>query len=194
MKPLPILLSLLILTSACAGEEKSGPTTAAGDTAPAQPANSSSPAAEFDLQFLDAMKKHHESAVAMAKMAIDRAEDPKLRQMAEKMSADQQKEIGQLAEWRDAWFAGAAPADTSQLPGASSMSMDMSHMQSLHGHQFDMMFVDMMIPHHEGAVAMSCEAHEKSSREAIRKFAKDVVRAQEREISDLSAWKQAMKM
>lgn len=74
------------------------------------------------------------------------------------------------------------------------MNMDMSHMQSLSGHQFDMMFVDMMIPHHEGAVTMGCDAHAKAQKTEIKNFAKDVIRAQEKEISELQAWKGAMKM
>jgi uncharacterized protein (DUF305 family) len=56
-----------------------------------------------------------------------------------------------------------------------------------------MMFVDMMIPHHEGAVAMSCDAHAKSSHAEIKTFARNVIRAQEKEISELEQWKASLR-
>ena len=189
-------LTVVSLLVACGGDREStstAPTTSAPPTtesAPPAPAAAS----QFDLQFIDAMRKHHELAVQMAKLAAERATDPKIRSMAAKMMADQEKEIAQLTTWREQWFAGAPPADTTSLPGAASMNMDMSHMQSLSGHQFDMMFVDMMLPHHEGAIAMSCAAHAQSGRAELRQFARGVVRAQEQEVSDLSSWKQTMRM
>ena len=102
------------------------------------------------------------------------------------------QEVAQLTTWREQWFAGAQPADTAKIDGSSPMNMDMSHMQSLTGNQFDMMFVDMMVPHREGAIAMSCDAHTRSTCDEIKKFARDIVR--EKEISDLAAWKQSMAM
>lgn len=183
-----------VLVLACGGERPVDMATPAG-TREASPAKGApAGAAGYELQFIDAMRQHHQGAVEMARMAVERSTDPKVKSLAQKMLADQQREIGQLQQWRDQWFPGAAAADASRLPGASSMKMDMTHMQSLSGHQFDMMWVDMMIPHHEGAVLMSCDAHEKSARPEIRNFARNVVRAQEQEISELEAWKAAMKM
>ena len=190
---LPLVAMLLI---ACGGERQNTAATTTSSAPPAtQTAASPTPAPSVvDLAFIDAMRKHHEAAVQMARLAAERATDPKIRSMAAKMAEDQQNEIAQLTAWREQWFAGAPPTDTSKLPGASSMNMDMSHMQSLTGHQFDMMFVDMMVPHHEGAITMSCDAHTRSTRDEIKKFARGVVRAQEKEISDLAAWKQSMAM
>ena len=181
---------------ACRGERES--TSTASTTSPPTTTESAPPApaaaSQFDLQFIDAMRKHHELAVQMAKLAAERATDAKIRAMATKMAADQEKEIAQLTTWREQWYAGAPPADTASLPGAASMNMDTSHMQSLSGHQFEMMFVDMMLPHHEGAIAMACAAHAQSGRAELKQFARGVIRAQEQEVSDLSSWKQTMGM
>ena len=190
-----VLLPVVILLIACGGDTQNTAETTTTSTAPAtQTAAARTPASSnVDLPFIDAMQKHHEQAVQMAKVAAERATDPKIRSMAAKMVDDQQ-EIAQLTTWREQWFAGAPPADTAKIAGSSPMNMGMSHMQSLTGHQFDMMFVDMMVPHHEGAIAMSCDAHTRSTRDEIKKFARGVVRAQEKEISDLTAWKQSMAM
>lgn len=191
-----VLLPVVILLIACGGETQNTAGTTTTSTAPAtQTAAARTPAlSDIDLPFIDAMQKHHEQAVQIAKVAAERATDPKIRSLAAKMADDQQKEIAQLTTWREQWFAGAPPADTAKIAGSSPMNMDMSHMHSLTGHQFDMMSVDMMVPHHEGAIAMSCDAHTRSTRDEIKKFARDVVRAQEKEISDLAAWKQSMAM
>ncbi|HEY5610075.1 MAG TPA: DUF305 domain-containing protein [Thermoanaerobaculia bacterium] len=185
MKPAWSMI-LVALMVACGGERPSG--EAAKKSPPAAMAEPMSVAA-FDLQFIDAMRKHHAMAIPMAQMAVERSSDSKLREMGSKMAADQSKEIAQLGSWRKEWFGNAPDADVSQLRGTASMEMDMTHVQSLSGAPFDRMFVDMMIPHHEGAVLMSCDALERSTREELRSFARDVIRKQEREISDLSAWK-----
>lgn len=199
MLPVFVAASLLL---ACGGE-KSTTTSTETSTAGAPPAATASQSTaaaattaspQYDLQFIDAMTKHHQSAVEMATLASQRAAAPEIKQMATKMAADQQKEIAQLKAWRDQWFANAPASDGASIPGASSMNMDMSHLQSLQGHQFDMMFIDMMVPHHEGAITMSCDAHAKAEHAELKKFARDVIRAQEREISQLQQWKSSMKM
>ena len=189
-------LAVASLLVACGGERESTSTASTTSAATATESAPPAPAAstQFDLQFIDAMRKHHELAVQMAKLAAERATDAKIRSMATKMASDQEKEIAQLTSWREQWFSGAPPAETTSMPGAASMNMDMSHMQSLSGHPFDMMFVDMMLPHHEGAIAMACAAHAQSGRAELKQFARGVIRAQEQEISDLSSWKQTMGM
>jgi uncharacterized protein (DUF305 family) len=64
----------------------------------------------FDLAFIDAMTPHHQSAIAMAQVALARADHPELRALAEEIIAAQQREIGQMQEWRAAWAGTATPA------------------------------------------------------------------------------------
>jgi uncharacterized protein (DUF305 family) len=187
MKKMTILVAML-LVAGCGRDERAPAPVAA------QPPKPIVTASDYDLQFLDAMRKHHEGAVTMAKLATERGSDAKVKEMAQTMIAKQQKEIDQLKSWRDQWFPNAPPADVSKVAGASSMNMDMSHMQSMQGHHLDMMFVDMMTPHHEGAIAMACEAHGKAGRNEVKRFSRDVIRDQEAEISRMESWKQSMKM
>ena len=53
---------------------------------------------------------------------------------------------------------------------------------------YDHRFIDMMIPHHEGAVQMAKDALQKSQRPEIKKFAEEIIAAQEKEIAQLKAW------
>lgn len=68
---------------------------------------------DFDLMFIDMMIVHHESAVLMAEVALERAETPEVIGLSEEIIAAQSSEIAQMQEWREAWY-----------PGAPVMSMD----------------------------------------------------------------------
>ncbi len=50
-------------------------------------------------------------------------------------------------------------------------------------------FIDMMIPHHEGAIAMAKDALKKTARPELKKLAQDIITAQEKEISMLKDWR-----
>jgi uncharacterized protein (DUF305 family) len=160
-------------------------TTAAGQTTTAA---SSAP---YDLQFIDSLMRHHQMAIEMAKMAEPKFEHKDLKDAAKKMIADQTEENQQLRAWRDQWYPGAAPAENMQMPGMSSMNMDMSHMQSMSGHALDMMFIDMMIPHHEGGLAMGKDALAKAEHQEIKDLAQKMTEMQAKEIDQMRAWKQA---
>jgi uncharacterized protein (DUF305 family) len=50
-------------------------------------------------------------------------------------------------------------------------------------------FIDMMIPHHEGAIAMAKDALKKTARPELKKLAQDIITAQEKEIAMLKEWR-----
>lgn len=58
----------------------------------------------FDLAFIDAMIPHHESAIAAARAAATSAQHPEIKQLATEIVAAQEREIGQMRQWRQAWF------------------------------------------------------------------------------------------
>lgn len=68
-----------------------------------------------------------------------------------------------------------------------SMSMDLGPADA----EFDLRFVDAMIPHHQGAVEMAKEAQQKSKRPEIQKLAADIIQAQDKEIAQIKQWRQA---
>lgn len=56
---------------------------------------------------------------------------------------------------------------------------------------YDHRFIDMMIPHHEGALLMAKDAMQKSQRPEIKEMAQEMITAQEKEIVQLKAWREA---
>lgn len=136
----------------------------------------------FDLGFIDSMILHHEGAVAMARQALEEAEHEEIRQMAQAVIDAQEAEIGQMVEWRSAWYADAAPS--------LGMGMDMGMMEIGDGDQpFDLRFIDAMISHHAGAIAMAQEALASAGNEEIRLLAQAIIDAQQAEIAQMQAWR-----
>lgn len=189
----------IVALSACQRTETTSATdtsVAASETASTMAMDTSTTAtsaatAPYDLQFIDSLTKHHQMAIDMATMGAPKFEHQQLKDAAKKMIADQSKEIEQLRAWRDQWYPGAAPAENMQMPGMSSMNMDMSHMQSMSGHALDLMFIDMMIPHHEGGLAMGKDALAKAEHPEIKDLAQKMTEMQAKEIDQMRAWKQA---
>jgi uncharacterized protein (DUF305 family) len=146
--------------------------------------------APYDLQFIDTMIPHHQGAVDMAKMIETRTQNPEMKKFAAQIIADQEKEIAQMKEWREKWFAGAPRAMNMEMPGMKeSMDMDMPKLSAAKDKEFDLMFIEMMIPHHAGAVTMSREALQKSERSEIKTLANQIIKAQETEIKMMEDWK-----
>lgn len=186
---LPLTIALLVL-AACgqdheAGSPATGPEPQAVTTASAAPA--------YDLQFLDTMSKHHQGAVDMAAAAQGKISNKELKALVQRIPADQQKEIDQMKSWREQWYPGAATAENMQMPGMSMSMMDMGHMQSMKpGRDYDLMFIDMMVPHHEGAILMSQEALAKAERAEVKALAQKIIDAQTKEIEAMKRWKASL--
>ena len=145
---------------------------------------------QYDLQFLDSMTMHHQHGLEMAKMAQEKASHAELKAFAQKTAADQQKEIDQMKRWREEWYAGKPEAVNMSLPGMSH-NMDMGKLQAASGHEFDMMFLDMMIPHHQGAIDMSRDALKKASRQEVKTFARQTISKQQKDKAQMTKWKSA---
>jgi uncharacterized protein (DUF305 family) len=71
----------------------------------------------------------------------------------------------------------------------SGMDMDM---HDLHGAKpFDRMFIDMMIPHHQGAIRMARAERADGKNRRLRRIARDIVRDQAKEIRRMNSWRKA---
>ncbi|MBN3911368.1 MAG: DUF305 domain-containing protein [Nostoc sp. NMS1] len=154
----------------------------------------------FDLRFIDAMIPHHQGAVEMANVAQVKSKRPEIKKLADNIIKSQNQEITQMKQWRQAWYpkAGDKPmAYNSQMGHTMEMSSDqmkgmmMSQDLGAADAEFDLRFINAMIPHHEGAVKMGQDALSKSKRPEIKKLAQEIVKAQDIEIKQMQQWRKA---
>ena len=189
-----IALAAVIAIAAACGSNSSSTSTRSTNTGgnATMPGMNGSPMAgiDMDLMFMDSMTPHHQSAIDMAKLAQEQGEHPEIKQLAGAIIAAQQKEIGQMQQWRQAWF-GNAPA-SGGMPGMDTMAgmhMTDADMQQMRDAQpFDKAFLTMMIPHHQSAIVMAQAILKTTQRPEIKQLANDVITSQQQEIDQMQAW------
>jgi uncharacterized protein (DUF305 family) len=144
-------LVLSVTLSACGGGT-AAPTAAPTTTEPpvSAPADAGAQHNDTDIRFAQMMVPHHQQALAMAEMAVERAESPDVKALAEQVRAAQDPEIATLNGFLESW--GIQPMDSGM--DHSGMGHSGSGGMMTQGDMaFDKMFLEMMIVHHEGAVA-----------------------------------------
>lgn len=136
----------------------------------------------FEAIFLDSMIIHHQGALDMAKMALEQAEREEIITLSEAIVATQEAEIEKMQTWRNEWYPDLAPTE--------GMEMEMGDMEISDDESkpFDQRFIEAMISHHEGAIAMAQSVLEQSEREELRTLAEAIIEAQEAEIEQMQQW------
>ena len=154
--------------------------------------------ANYDLRFVDSMIPHHQGALVMAQEVLTKSKRPELIKLAKSIISDQQQEITQMQQWRKQWYpkASATPvmwhtAMKHEMPmtAAHKEMMQMNMSLGKADAQFDKRFLDAMIPHHQGAVAIAKDALQKSQRPEMQKFAKSIIASQQKEIDMMTQWR-----
>ncbi len=75
------------------------------------------------------------------------------------------------------------------LAGCGMNSMQHAGATTKADQSFDIQFIDMMVPHHQGAVAMAEIARVRAEHREIKDMAEAIVAAQEQEIGQMRAWR-----
>ncbi len=110
-----------------------------------------------DVRFMHGMIAHHAQALAMTALVPERAARPDLRLMAERIEVSQRDEIAMMRRWLRARGADTAAVHGhphhAHGPGMLSPE-EMARLARATGPEFDRLFLELMIRHHEGAVQM----------------------------------------
>lgn len=199
---LPVLFTAVLVLAACAGAGSSG-TPSAASTLPLPTGAATSPAtsgSDIDRAFIDMMVPHHQSAVEMARVALERAEHEELIGLAEEVIAAQETEIAQMRQWRLAWFGSDQTPPMEAMPvlpgvempgmghgmGTMDMTEDIEMLRS--AEPFDASFIEVMVDHHRSAIEAAQVVLAQTQRDEIRNLAEDIISSQQAEIEQLEAW------
>jgi len=160
--------------------------------------NSSNTSSTMDSHFIEQMIPHHEDAITMAKLALEKAKREEIKTLAQNIIDSQSKEIDQMKSWYKDWFGRDLPTGK-QVMGRHGMLETSGMHMGMMGNQtdvtrleneddFDRAFIEEMIPHHQMAVMMASMLKNGTNRKEMRKLADDIVSAQTKEIDSMRSW------
>ncbi|MET9963083.1 DUF305 domain-containing protein [Streptomyces sp. NPDC006326] len=188
----------LVLTLSACGSGTDGHPAAGheGPTASAPAAPAQSPGAGHnaaDVAFAQGMIPHHRQAVEMAGLAASRAESAEVKKLADEIKKAQDPEINAMSGWLTSWgeqvpAPGAADHSAHGGGGTPSGMMtaeDMARLEKASGKAFDTAFLELMVKHHEGAVAMADTERKTGSHAPAKTMAEAITTSQSAEITHM---------
>ena len=144
----------------------------------------------MDAIFIEQMIPHHDDAIAMAELALSRAEHSEIRELAEDVIETQSAEIAQMREWYRDWFDADVPdfGGSFGMMGGGMMggAVDIEDLES--AEQFDKAFIEAMVPHHQMGIMMSRMAGSATSRPEMRDLTDAISEGQSAEIAKMQDW------
>jgi uncharacterized protein (DUF305 family) len=149
-----------------------------------------------DVTFMQDMIVHHQQAVDMAALVEGRSNNPDVTAIAGRIDASQADEIHFMRDWlteRGQPTAMQHHAGMDHAAHHAKMGMatpaQMAELATLEGTDFDRLFLQLMVRHHEGAIDMVEELHDQPGTAydpVMFEFTNDVVKEQEAEIERMN--------
>lgn len=147
-----------------------------------------------DVQFMQGMIAHHAQALEMVDLLRTRTESEDMRKLALRIELSQADEIDMMKDWLTARGEALPDPHAHHAHGALMPGMltqeEMARLAAARGAEFDRLFLEFMIKHHQGALVMVRELYTRpgAGQEAdIFAFASDVDADQRMEIERMSA-------
>ena len=136
-----------------------------------------------DVEFIDGMVPHHQSAATMADMELQRGSRADVKQLAQNIKDSQTAEIATMKSIRQQL---TGSTDTPPMNDPHMMS-DMNAMMQLSGADLDATFLEDMIPHHSLAISMAHRAMPNLQRSDLKMLASSIYDAQAKEIGEMES-------
>lgn len=157
-----------------------------------------------DQYFIRMMIPHHDGAIAMADLALTRANRPEIKALASRIKASQTSQNVEMRDWYRQWFGQDVPAWKPAFSwgwqgamGAGGMGMGAGGM-GMHGatnlaalstaKDFDRAFLEQMIPHHQMGVMMASIAQTNTQHPELRVLQQTMIIEQSKEIAEMQQW------
>jgi uncharacterized protein (DUF305 family) len=155
------LLILAILLSGCATGDSSNTSFSADDQ-----------------MFAAMMIPHHEQAIEMADIALGKSTNPEILALANEIKAAQGPEIEQMKSWGSS----KSGSHAGHMMDEGMLTDDeMAQLKGAGGAEFDRLFLEGMIKHHQGAIQMADMVIDSVNEEAAL-LGKNIVESQSAEI------------
>ncbi|TLF77800.1 DUF305 domain-containing protein [Nocardia cyriacigeorgica] len=165
---------------------------------------------EVEIGFVQDMTAHHQQALIMVQR-LDPAVDPGVARLAQQMADTQRLEIGTMLGWLRlanasplsprpmAWMraaaepehhhGGAADAHTPaghDMPGMATMT-ELDALSAARGRAAEILFLQLMLRHHQGGVAMAQAADQLIESGPVKETARSMIHSQSQESGVMAA-------
>lgn len=200
-----IAVALVMASGGAACSASGGP--GAGTPAPAQATRAAPAPNPGDVLFLSGMIHHHAQAISMSALVPERASNPSIGVLAERIRVSQTDEIRIMQQWlaeNGAPVPEATPGPMRMMHDGMAHDMlmpgmlteaQMAQLAAARGAEFDRLFLEFMIMHHEGALGMVNELFATpgaANDDFIYKMASDTYADQGSEIDRMQQMLEAM--
>lgn len=165
-----------------------------------------------DVGFCQDMSVHHRQAATMASLARKRTSDARLHTLAFDIETSQIEQVGRMQGWLSLWGRDRLPAGphmawmpaesshgtghggppsasgpaggsggVARMPGMAT-PQELDRLSKASGAEFDVLFLQLMLRHHQGGTAMLRYAAEHAEVGVVRNLATQMLTAQSKEI------------
>ncbi|HYF73335.1 MAG TPA: DUF305 domain-containing protein [Nocardioides sp.] len=162
---------------------------------------------DADVAFATDMIQHHAQALSMVDLTMGRPLDPEVEGLAEDIRAAQGPEIETMSDWLTEWGEEVPPTmrdhshaghdmegmgesmedmDESEMPGMMSAE-DMTALEEASNKEFQAMWLEMMIEHHEGAIEMAEQQQDDGRYRPAVELAASIIEAQQAEFDTMES-------
>src|SRR4051812_1387845 len=154
------------------------------------------------------MASHHLQGVEMANLVADRSQDPEVRRLAFDIASTQTNQVGRMQGWLTLWGlpltssqtmewmddGAMAGHDMAGMPGMTDATTDattdgavmpgmateeeLAQLRAQSGTAFDVMFLQLMIRHHQGGLAMAQYGQQHATEAVVRGLAQSIAETQ----------------
>jgi uncharacterized protein (DUF305 family) len=156
-----------------------------------------------DAGFARDMSRHHLQAVEMANLATTRSTDPDVQRLAFDIASTQTNQVGRMQGWLTLWGLPLTSSETmgwmddatmaghhmghtdgAVMPGMATES-ELAQLRSLSGTPFDVMFLQLMIRHHQGGLEMAQYGQQHAAVAVVRALARSIAETQTAETTTM---------
>ncbi|MEY7972549.1 DUF305 domain-containing protein [Saccharomonospora xinjiangensis] len=162
---------------------------------------------DADVDYMRMMIPHHEQALVMTDLVPDRSRSARVESIAERIAVAQEGEIAMMRSWLDEHAKGhgdkehdgreghsdhgdhsdhGGHAGHDRMPGMATEEQ-LAALRAATGEEFDRLFCELMITHHEGALTMAEDYLPRGLEPRALAMAQEVVTTQTAEIEHLRA-------
>lgn len=157
----------------------------------AQPEAATAALSDSDVEFAQHMSMHHQQALAMVDL-LGTGVASDVRAVADQIRTSQWREIGTLTGWLELVGTPFQAADShdghgdhTAMAGMAS-NEDLTGLHDATGPEREVLFLQLMIRHHQGGIEMAAHAIDTTTNPAVRSRALSMVDGQQQEVALMS--------